>query len=109
MGSRMRTRHALQVIAVRRRTAVVPAACLAALLCGTKAFAADMPQAYVVMEPPAVAEGVCGPLQEHAKLFERKNRRWVPTVPARTPYYYCVTGETLVPGEIPPPPEYCCP
>lgn len=108
MGSRMTTRHALRAIAVRRRTAVVPAACLAAMLSGSHAFAADMPQTYVV-EPPVVAGEVCGPLQEHAKLFERKGRRWVPTVPARTPYYYCVTGETLVPGEIPPPPEYCCP
>ena len=31
-----------------------------------------------------------------------------PTVPARTPYYYCLTGTTLLPGDIPPPPEYCC-
>jgi hypothetical protein len=31
-----------------------------------------------------------------------------PTVPARTPYFYCVTGTVLVPGDIPPPPEYCC-
>jgi hypothetical protein len=31
-----------------------------------------------------------------------------PTIPARTPYYYCVTGTTLLPGDIPPPPEYCC-
>lgn len=36
---------------------------------------------------------------EHAKI---------PTVPARTPYYTCVTGTVLVPGDIPPPPEYCC-
>lgn len=38
-------------------------------------------------------------------LFDRKGR---PTVPARTPMFYCLTGHTLTPGEVPPPPEYCC-
>jgi hypothetical protein len=39
------------------------------------------------------------------QLFE-----WLesPSVPARTPYYTCVTGTVLLPGQIPPPPEYCC-
>jgi hypothetical protein len=32
----------------------------------------------------------------------------IPTVPARTPYFTCVTGTVLLPGDIPPPPEYCC-
>ena len=31
-----------------------------------------------------------------------------PTPPARTPYFTCVTGTVLLPGQIPPPPEYCC-
>ena len=31
-----------------------------------------------------------------------------PTIPARTPYFTCLTGTTLLPGTIPPPPEYCC-
>ena len=30
------------------------------------------------------------------------------TIPARTPYFTCLTGTTLLPGTIPPPPEYCC-
>jgi hypothetical protein len=37
------------------------------------------------------------------------DERGYPTVPARTPYRYCVTGPPLLPGRgIPPPPEYCC-
>lgn len=36
------------------------------------------------------------------------DERGYPTVPARTPYFYCVTGTTLMPGDIPPPREYCC-
>jgi hypothetical protein len=36
------------------------------------------------------------------------DERGYPTVPARTPYFYCVTGATLLPGDIPPPREYCC-
>ena len=47
---------------------------------------------------------VCGP-QEIGILYDEHG---IPTVPARTPYYYCVTGTTLLPGDIPPPPEYCC-
>ena len=43
--------------------------------------------------------------QETVILFDEDG---VPTVPARTPYFTCVTGTTLLPGEIPPPPEYCC-
>jgi hypothetical protein len=46
----------------------------------------------------------CAP-REHVELF---NDRGTPTVAGRTPYYTCVTGEVLLPGEIPPPPEYCC-
>jgi hypothetical protein len=38
-------------------------------------------------------------------LFDEKGR---PTVPARTPYFYCLTGTVLLPADIPPPREYCC-
>lgn len=38
-------------------------------------------------------------------LFDRNGH---PTVPARTPYYTCLTGVTFLPGDVPPPPEYCC-
>ena len=38
-------------------------------------------------------------------LFDSRGH---PTVPARTPYYTCLTGVTFLPGDIPPPPEYCC-
>ena len=48
---------------------------------------------------------VCGQRVDHIILFDEYGQ---PTVPARTPMYYCITGETLLPGDIPPPPEYCC-
>ena len=44
------------------------------------------------------------PAREQVKLF----KKGVPTVPGRTPYFTCVTGTVLIPGDIPPPPEYCC-
>jgi len=46
----------------------------------------------------------CAP-KETVILFDE---RGVPTHPGRTPYFTCVTGTVLFPGEIPPPPEYCC-
>ena len=58
----------------------------------------------VRVEPRRVVVAVCGP-QEIVILYDEHG---IPTVPARTPYYYCVTGTTLLPGDIPPPPEYCC-
>lgn len=67
------------------------------------AKAADMPEGYVAKRP-AVVQACAGP-QEKVILFDEEG---VPTVPGRTPYYYCVTAATLLPGEIPPPPEYCC-
>jgi hypothetical protein len=54
--------------------------------------------------PQRVAVQACVP-GETVILFDKYGR---PTVPARTPYFYCVTGTTLLPGDIPPPPEYCC-
>ncbi len=47
----------------------------------------------------------CPGPHEDVVLFDKYG---LPTVPARTPYFYCVTGTVLVPGDIPPPPEYCC-
>jgi hypothetical protein len=48
---------------------------------------------------------VCGHRVDQIILYDEYGQ---PTVPARTPMYYCITGETLLPGDIPPPPEYCC-
>ena len=47
----------------------------------------------------------CPGPQEVVVIYDKQGR---PTVPARTPYFTCVTGTTLLPGDIPPPPEYCC-
>jgi hypothetical protein len=58
-----------------------------------------------VRYPPAPIYSVCGIPVHRVVLFDRYGR---PTVPARTPMFYCLTGHTLTPGEVPPPPEYCC-
>ena len=63
------------------------------------ASAADMPG------DAKPATNICGQNVDDVVLFDAKGR---PTIPARTPFFYCVTGETLLPGQIPPPPEYCC-
>lgn len=52
-----------------------------------------------------VVVNACGAPQEVVVLFDE---RGFPTVPARTPYFTCVTGTTLLARDIPPPPEYCC-
>lgn len=70
------------------------------------AGAADLTPGVIVddsIQPPVLTlcEVPVGPVI----LFDRYGR---PTVPARTPMYYCLTGHTLTPGEVPPPPEYCC-
>lgn len=84
-------------------TAVLSAFAIATMMAvAVDAEAADMPERGL---KTAVAVDQCkGPL-ETVELFDENG--W-PTVPGRTPYYYCVTGSTLLPGEIPPPPEYCC-
>lgn len=64
------------------------------------AGAADLPGAY----PDGRRANACAP-KETVILFDEDG---VPTVPARTPYFTCVTGTVLLPGQIPPPPEYCC-
>jgi hypothetical protein len=63
------------------------------------AGAADLPDG----QGPVVINA-CPP-KEHVILFDE----WgTPTRPGRTPYFTCVTGTVLLPGDIPPPPEYCC-
>ncbi len=55
--------------------------------------------------------GAACPPREEVILFRRASDFSLvefPTVPARTPYFTCVTGTVLLPGNIPPPPEYCC-
>ena len=61
--------------------------------------AADLPGSY------GGALSACGPAKEDVELFDK---RGVATPPGRTPYFTCVTGTVLLPGDIPPPPEYCC-
>lgn len=59
---------------------------------------------------PTRLGGACEP-QEEVVLFTERGifpRYRIPTVPARTPYFTCVTGMVLKAGEIPPPSEYCC-
>ena len=69
------------------------------------AAAADISVGDVVYEDQPVRVHACGQDVSQIVLFDRKKR---PTVVARTPFYTCVTSETLLKGEIPPPPEYCC-
>lgn len=87
------------------------AAAMAALV-PTMGVAADLPaqvEAPVVMEEVPVATGytdICGrPLAVVPIFFDHRGK---PTPVARTPYYYCVTGRTLTPYELPPTYEYCC-
>jgi hypothetical protein len=80
--------------------AVLTAVAVAAMIAGAgQAGAADL----VVYPQQRTVIAACGP-QEVVVIFI-KNR---PTIPARTPYFTCLTGTTLLPGTIPPPPEYCC-
>ena len=92
------------IVQAMRRTASMAA--IAGLAAGTMlssvdlAGAADMPGA-----DGKQVTNICGQNVDDIVLFDERNR---PTIPARTPFFYCVTGETLLPGQIPPPPEYCC-
>lgn len=68
------------------------------------AVAADLPGGqYAAPGAPVIVDACAA--REQVILFDEDG---APTVPARTPYFTCVTGTTLLPGEIPPPPEYCC-
>ena len=85
--------------------ALLSAAAVAAMFAAAgKAGAADMSGYYGGAPSGGPVIAACGP-QETVVLF---NKKGVPTAPARTPYFYCLTGTTLLPGDIPPPPEYCC-
>ncbi|HWT31550.1 MAG TPA: hypothetical protein VN240_11060 [Propylenella sp.] len=86
-----------QLVAAAILSAIAVAAMVAA---AGKAGAADLS----VYPPPPLVLACPGP-REVVILYDKEGR---PTVPARTPYFTCVTGTTLLPGEIPPPPEYCC-
>jgi hypothetical protein len=78
---------------------ILSAGAIAAMMgmAGAADLSVTPPERQVVMGCPGAQEVVI--------LYDEHGR---PTVPARTPYYYCVTGTTLLPGQIPPPPEYCC-
>lgn len=84
------------------RQFAVALALSAAAVGGMLAAAGQSRAADLTVEPVVVP--ACPP-PEVVILYDEEGR---PTVPARTPYYYCVTGTTLLPGQIPPPPEYCC-
>ena len=87
-----------QLVAAAILSAIAVAAMIAA---AGKAGAADL-SVYPPAPPLVLA---CPGPREVVVLYDKEGR---PTVPARTPYFTCVTGTTLLPGEIPPPPEYCC-
>jgi hypothetical protein len=87
-----------QLLAALLLSALAIAAMLGAIGPST---AADLP-AGDDYRPPLNA---CGEPQETLILFDEYG---APTVPARTPYFTCVTGTVLLPNQIPPPPEYCC-
>ena len=88
---------------VLRQLAV--AAALSAIAVGAMVAAAGQAGAADLTLPQERVVVQACPPPEVVILYDEEGR---PTVPARTPYYYCVTGTTLLPGEIPPPPEYCC-
>lgn len=81
------------------------AAALSALALTAMLAAADLAPAADLSPQPAPPPQSCAEPLEHVTFFDKLRRA---TPPARTPHYYCVTGEMLLPGEIPPPPEYCC-
>ena len=82
--------------------AILSAIAVAAMAAAAgRAGAADL-SVYPAERPLGYA---CPGPQEVVILYDKQGR---PTVPARTPYFTCVTGTTLLPGDIPPPPEYCC-
>jgi len=93
-----------KIIKAMQRTAATAA--IGGLVAGTMlsgaglAVAADLPGT-----DGRYPANICGQNVDNVVLFDEKGR---PTIPARTPFFYCVTGETLLPGQIPPPPEYCC-
>lgn len=95
---------------VLKSTAVGRAMALAGLAAGVmigvagQANAADLPYTPAPGAHQQVVVGSCSG-REVVILFDERGH---PTIPARTPYYYCAVGTTLLAGDIPPPREYCC-
>ena len=83
----------------------VAVALSAAAVAAMSAAAGRAAAADLSVEPRQVVVQACAGPRETVILYDKDGR---PTVPGRTPYFHCVTGTTLLPGEIPPPPEYCC-
>lgn len=70
--------------------------------------AADLPNGHhAAPSPNGIA---CAPREDALLYWERGlfPTHLHPTVPGRTHHYTCVTGTVLKPGDVPPPPEYCC-
>ena len=81
---------------------VLTAGALAGLIAGAGyAGAADL-TVYPTYEQRTIV-AACPP-QEVVVIFIKGRA----TIPARTPYFTCLTGTTLLPRTIPRPPEYCC-
>ena len=91
------------IIQAVRRTAAMAA--IGSLVAGTMLSGANLAMAADMPADARPATNICGQNVDDVVLFDAQGR---PTIPARTPFFYCVTGETLLPGQIPPPPEYCC-
>ena len=93
---------------MRKRNGEVMRQLAAAIFLSALAIAAMMgaigPSGAADLPEGGASANACAP-KEEVILFDEDG---FPTVPARTPYFTCVTGTTLLPGEIPPPPEYCC-
>ncbi len=69
-----------------------------------QAPAADLSSGDIVVDDNQPSY-VCGQDVSNINLFDAEGR---PTIPGRTEFFFCITGETLKSGDIPPPPEYCC-
>lgn len=97
---KMRSVRARQLVAAGVLSAAAVAGMIAAL---GQAHAADLSVAPSGQYRQVVVNVCTG--REVVILFDE---RGYPTIPARTPYYYCAVGTTLLAGDIPPPREYCC-
>lgn len=87
----------------RRAVSAALSSALAGLAMASAAGQAGAADLTIVPER-TVLQACPGP-REVVILYDEEGR---PTIPGRTEYYYCVTGTVLRPGDIPPPPEYCC-
>lgn len=92
-----------KIIQAMRRAAAMTA--IGGLVAGTMLSSIDLAVAADMPGDAKPVKYICGQNVDDVVLFDAIGR---PTIPARTPFFYCVTGETLKPGQIPPPPEYCC-